>query len=235
MLEWEDAQNECKKKYFNSELLDINEYDLNELINYLFKTNQLENFSKLHIKLISTQRQQHQRQDSIEQSSESTLNKKKLKLCKSQSVKEKGLYNNLLNKNKSLTDLDDSLIDDDLSTYLDYRKRENLKYTSIKITHEKIFLNDEDEIKSYDYCIEVNNKKKKLPFICKFESRSNLNQNDDDNDELSDFYPDTLRDYIQDPKMSYVMNSLLAIVNGLDKAHQIVINFFLLSLSFGCS
>jgi hypothetical protein len=227
LLEWEDAQSECKKKYFNSELLDTNEYDLNELINYLYKTNQLEHLSKIHIKIKSTQRHHQPDQDASEQSNEVNKKKLKLKLCQSQSVKEKALYNNLLHKNANLSELDDSLIDDDLATYLDYKKKENLKYTSIKISYENN-VNDEDEIKNYDHCIEVNSKKKKLAFICKFETRNKKNIDDDvsdDDDDMNDFYPDTLRDYIQDPKMSYVMNSLLAIVNGLDKAHQIVINF----------
>lgn len=38
-----------------------------------------------------------------------------------------------------------------------------------------------------------------------------------------DYYPDSLRNYQQDPKMSYVINALLAIAHGLAKIHQNVI------------
>jgi hypothetical protein len=69
--------------------------------------------------------------------------------------------------------------------------------------------------RDYSYCVDMRKSHTKLPFICKYKTLKN-------NKTSTDFYPDSLRNYQQDPKMSYVINSLYAIVHGLDKAHQIV-------------
>lgn len=56
-----------------------------------------------------------------------------------------------------------------------------------------------------DYCIEFNECGLQLPFICKVKADKNSNT-----------YQNSLNDYVQDPKMSYVINSFLAIYHGLD-------------------
>jgi hypothetical protein len=75
---------------------------------------------------------------------------------------------------------------------------------------------DKNQI-NYSYCIELKNYEKKLPFVCKYEGKFS---NKSKKYQLVDFYPDSLFNYQQDPKMSYVINSLLAVVHGLNRIHK---------------
>ena len=82
-----------------------------------------------------------------------------------------------------------------------------------------------NEEKPLIYCFKWKNCAKKLPFICKFDSssaKSNAKSHEDSIKLINydDFYPDTLRSYQQDPKMSFVINSLLAVAHGLDRVHK---------------
>ena len=64
-------------------------------------------------------------------------------------------------------------------------------------------------LNSTEYCIDLSKCDAHLPFICKIKA-----------DIKSNIYTHKLDDYLQDPKMSYVMNSFLAIAHGLDRAHK---------------
>jgi hypothetical protein len=66
-------------------------------------------------------------------------------------------------------------------------------------------------------CITINQCQKKLPFICK------LNSDQFKHGQI--FYKNSLSDYQQDPKMSYLMNSFLAVAHGLDSAQKNVLLF----------
>jgi hypothetical protein len=65
------------------------------------------------------------------------------------------------------------------------------------------------------FCLNSNDCKKELYFICNYDINKNI---DDKADSL--VYADTLQNYQQDPKMSYVMNSFLAVAFGLNRIHQ---------------
>ncbi|CAF0865551.1 unnamed protein product [Brachionus calyciflorus] len=61
------------------------------------------------------------------------------------------------------------------------------------------------------YCFQQNKCNDKLRVICELKYE-NINSE----------YADSLKNYEQDPKMSYVMNALLSIVYGLERIHKIV-------------
>lgn len=82
-----------------------------------------------------------------------------------------------------------------------------------------------------NYCLNVNDCRKEIYYLCKFEVKTlqkgginfdGLNENLEESNEAL-YYTDTLKDYQQDPKMSYVMNSFLAIAYGLNKIHEKVV------------
>ncbi len=67
----------------------------------------------------------------------------------------------------------------------------------------------------------INDCERELYYICNYDTTKKS-----DKDDIY-VYSDTLQDYQQDPKMSYVMNSFLAVAYGLDKIHQkVLIKFF---------
>ena len=82
-----------------------------------------------------------------------------------------------------------------------------------KIACPSVVVLEKDEM----YC--VNDCEQNINYICSYDT------NKKSSDYETSVYSDTLKDYQQDPKMSYVMNSFLAIAYGLDKIHQKVICF----------
>jgi hypothetical protein len=67
----------------------------------------------------------------------------------------------------------------------------------------------------------INDCERELYYICSYDSTKKSDKDD------TFVYSDTLQDYQQDPKMSYVMNSFLAVAYGLDRIHQkVLIKFF---------
>lgn len=131
----------------------------------------------------------------------------RLKLCKNLDVDYKGEF---------VTDFEASLADEDVITIFNSKIYQNPPHLSLEILG-NIEKNSEKNVnpepsKQINYCIELKTYEKKLPFICKLDLQ-NLKPE-------TVFYKNSLKNYQQDPKMSYVINSVLAIVNGLDKVHQ---------------
>ena len=122
----------------------------------------------------------------------------KLKLCKGADVAEKS------SNEMSISEFEASLADEDVITFFNSHIYQNPPFFSLEILREAN--------QTFSYCVELKTYEKKLPFVCKVDL--------DDAKSEKHFYTNSLKNYQQDPKMSYVMNSLLAIVNGLDKVHQ---------------
>lgn len=219
-MNWAEAQNECKQKYFDSNLLDLNKKkDLEEVFEYLENNEMVHHLNKMHVRIKI-------QQDSNEQiyeeytSSEQTLKLKNCRIGKSKNKRKKSEhqlfdhYHLDQHINESISDFEASLADEDVITFFNSKMNQNSQQCiSIFIT--KILndnLNTQQLKTNFSYCIELKNCHKKLPFICKIEVN--------ESNSLGDFYPDSLRNYQQDPKMSYVINSLLAVVYGLSRAHQ---------------
>ncbi len=74
-------------------------------------------------------------------------------------------------------------------------------------------------INSNKSCILMHECEANLPFICKLNLDQFRNKK---------FYKHNLHDYQQDPKMSYLMNSFLALIHGLDAAHRNVSTLYYL-------
>lgn len=198
-LNWLDAQNTCKEMYFNSDILDVNDKeDLLELIKYLLD-NRLSHYLKsLHIKINLPD---HDSTSYSEEMHNDYVENLKLKLCNSNNqntVSTSSMFHS------TLSEFEASLANENVVTFFIGKANSDLANISIKFSP-----------KDYSYCVDMRKLQTKLPFICKYKTLKN-------NKTSTDFYPDSLRNYQQDPKMSYVINSLYAIVHGLDKAHQIV-------------
>lgn len=151
-------------------------------------------------------------------SAEQTL---KLNNCKDPVLSQHRKANEHNNKifNDSISDFEASLGDEDVITFFNSKINQNFQCLSIVITknHQNP---DSSSNSNYSYCIELKNCNKKLPFVCKIEvNEPKVNSSKS----AVDFYPDSLRNYQQDPKMSYVMNSFLAVIYGLSRVHQNVI------------
>lgn len=122
-------------------------------------------------------------------------------------------------KNESFLNIINTLSDDDVITFFNSHLKPDRQCISIIITRVT------SGRTNFSYCVQFNNCYRKLPFICKFRhSTSSFSTNNLENKNTShrkiEFYPDTLRNYQQDPKMSYVINSLLAVVYGLDRIYK---------------
>jgi hypothetical protein len=172
-----------------------------------------------------------------ESSSEQTI---KLRYCKSISKDENKLnqYNFLEMASRATTtttttlesnervgrDYEASLTDENVVTFFDSKINQHLQCISILINNSSLGVD-----KKPVFCLKMKNCVRRLPFICKFESSSGRSEsssaNSDGSTEKIDFYPDTLRNYQQDPKMSFVINSFLAVAYGLDRVHQKVHKF----------
>ncbi len=214
-LNWKDAQDECKKQYEMSDLLDINDqHDFHLVLEHISTNPKSKIFKKIQakIKLINgfnnitnenTQKNEHYDGDYF---NEQNI---KLKLCKNLDIDY---------KQELPTDFETSigLGDEDVITFFNSKIYHNPTPVSIEIT--EIEESNDELKKNVNFCVEINNYEKKLPFICKLEAKNFKEKNL--------FYRNSLKNYQQDPKMSYVINSVLAIVNGLEKAHQSVINRF---------
>jgi hypothetical protein len=112
-----------------------------------------------------------------------------------------------------------SLTDENVVTFFDSKINQRLQCISILLANNSLGIG-----KRPVYCLKMKNCVKRLPFICKFESPVNKaltskTRTGGVGSEIK-FYPDTLRNYQQDPKMSFVINSFLAVVYGLDRVHQ---------------
>lgn len=135
----------------------------------------------------------------------------------------------LYSRNESIHDFMNTLSDDDVITFYNSHLKSDRQCISV-LNNQTLSLekskNRRDLFKSkFSYCVQFNTCYRRLPFICKFRhsppsfSSSNLEKSNRSHLK-AEFYPDTLRNYQQDPKMSYVINSLLAVSYGLDRIHQ---------------
>lgn len=80
------------------------------------------------------------------------------------------------------------------------------------------------DIFSKSHCFSYNNCEEQLYYICNYDKKLYGDTNANEKNQSSSYnYSDTLQDYQQDPKMSYVMNSFLAIAYALNRIHQTVI------------
>ena len=75
------------------------------------------------------------------------------------------------------------------------------------------------------HCLNYQDCKKEFYFICIYDLHNKNNEDVVEATNSNLVYTDTLQDYQQDPKMSYVMNSFLAIAHGLNKVHRKVFLF----------
>ncbi len=151
----------------------------------------------------------------------------KLRYCKSILKDEEKLnqYNLLELASRATTasveplgrDYEASLTDENVVTFFDSKINQNLQCLSILIANSSLGVG-----KKPVYCLKMKNCVRRLPFVCKLEPSSGqmVRSKANGGPEKADFYPDTLTNYQQDPKMSFVVNSLLAVAYGLDRVHQ---------------
>jgi hypothetical protein len=221
-----DAQAECKNKYFNSDLIDLNNNDeLLDLLEYIaLDPTKADYFLGMHTRIkFSTDSSETTNDGWLKSSTDEAYSGEeilKFKLCKkNQNKKRQNIFANeeyaYFAKNESFGDFEATLSDDDVITVFSSHTPK-FQCISILVTND---LNNEKRKNNFTYC-GINNCLRKLPFVCKFYSDVLDNQN---RTTQLDFYPDTLRNYEQDPKMSYVINSMLAIVYGLNNIQKKVI------------
>ncbi len=185
--------------YFNSDILDVNDKDdFIELVKYL-SDNQLRHFLKtIHIKIKLPDNDFTSYSNEMHNDNVENL---KLRLC---NLKNQNRFSANSTSHSTVNEFEAILANENVVTYFIGKANSDLSNISIHF-----FPND------YSFCVDMRKSQPKLPFICKYKTLKK-------NKTSTDFYPDSLRNYQQDPKMSYVINSLFAIVHGLDKAHQIV-------------
>lgn len=250
-LNWIDAQKECKLKYFNSNLLDLNNSDdVLNVLEYLALNGMTEHLLRMHMRIkipmestedYSSELDEKKSFNFVVSNGESGAQGQSLSLEQGQTrpgeepqtlklvhCKKFSNYSELrkrvdyeldeygyLIKNDSFSNFEDSLSDEDVITFFNSKINRHLQCVSILIMN-RLTGNQKN---NFSYCIQFNNCFKKLPFVCKFHP----DENKIANKSKLDFYPDTLRNYQQDPKMSYVINSFLTVVHGLDRIHKKVL------------
>jgi hypothetical protein len=206
-LNWKDAQDECKKQHTLSDLMDINDqYDFHQVLEHIATTSN-NRFKKIHTQMKlsngfnnNSNENQHkiEHYEGMNYFDEQNI---KLKLCKTSDIEYKSEFSN---------DFEASIADEDVITFFNSKIYHTPPYLSLEILENEE--SNEETKRMPNYCIEINNYEKKLPFVCKLEAKHFKSENS--------FYRNSLKNYQQDPKMSYVINSALAIVNGLDRVHQ---------------
>jgi hypothetical protein len=147
-------------------------------------------------------------------------------------------HNNNNNNNESFSTpngFEMALADEQVFTYFINKIDQNKQCLSIVISNVIV----ESGGNNFSYCIELSKCDDRLPFVCKFETNKTkdreqkiasvggvMSSSSKSGKKIIDssnfIFPDTLQGYIQDPKMSYVMNSFLALVHGLNRVHQAV-------------
>lgn len=200
-LNWQDAHKKCQNIYHDSDLVDLNNHqDLNELFKYLKKHNKFkEIFSKMHVRVdLKTGTEKSKNKDEFIFDQESLI----FRNCDSKNKR------NLFDQNYEISDFESSISSEDVITF--YNKK-------IYNDYQCIFIMVSIDNSKLNYCVQLKNCHLKLPFICKINTEKMRNRFS------GDFYPDSLHNYQQDPKMSYVINSLLAITHGLARVHNNVI------------
>lgn len=120
-------------------------------------------------------------------------------------------------KNTSYSSFMSVLSDDDVITFFNSEMVPQNQCISISISN--TISHSPERRNNFSFCIRFNCNRK-LPFVCKFRHSSSNKIEKANHSHRAEFYPDTLRNYQQDPKMSYVINALLAIAHGLDRIHQ---------------
>ena len=207
---------ECKDKYFHADLLDLNnKEELKKIFEYLANNAMTDFLRKVHVRIKLSSSQNEPTTESDEKrfqfdennSSENTL---KLKLCKPIKKTDDRI-------SESTNEFEASFSNEEVITFFNSKLQlTRPQCFSISIIN-NFLLNKKN---NFTYCIELKECNKNLPFICKYElNKTNYNYTKT----AMDVYPDTLQGYQQDPKMSYVINSFLAVVHGLEKAHKKVI------------
>nr|QVK45748.1 G protein-coupled receptor [Proales similis] len=198
-LSWQEAENKCKSVYHDAELLDAgDDHSLDLVLNYLSQRGLKEHLSRLHVKvkLNSILKKHKIRHTSDFDSIGDDAQGIRLRFCQPlEAIKDKHDPHFFA-----------ALSSSDTITYFISRTETDINNITLLMTSDERF---------GPYCIDLNGAQDRQPFICRFQtplaSRS---------DQPVEFYPDSLRNYQQDPKMSYVMNSMLAIAHGLNNAHR---------------
>lgn len=203
-----------------------NDGEVNEIINYLIENNMLDSYHEINVRIIVDSSGSSSIIGSLNISNSSNID--------SQSNQEfdEEIFNdeqtiNIPFCNSSEEYVSSGLTDGNLLTYYNRDISLRLKCPSMLISYNGKSNHHRHLIKKkrnvHSYCLKLNKCEntitKKLPFICKFES-SKLYNSKAYNRFVGDFYPDTLRNYQQDPKMSFVIYSLLAVAHGLDQVHK---------------
>lgn len=202
-MNWQDAHKRCENIYHDSDLVDLNNHqDLNELFSYINNHSEFkEIFLKMHVRVeVNTDSKKSNNNN------EYIFDKKSIFFRNCGSKKKR----NLFDQNYEISDFESSISSEDVVTFYNSKIYNN---------YQCIFMVSNNTSK-FDYCVKLKNCHLKLPFICKINTdkmRSRFS---------GDFYPDSLHNYQQDPKMSYVINSLLAITHGLARVHKNVIFIF---------
>ena len=120
----------------------------------------------------------------------------------------------------SVSDFLSSLSDPDVITFFNLRLKPDVQCISVHISNT---MTPKASGNNFSYCAQFKVCYTRLPYVCKLSPPSPANRSAAAL-QRQEFYPDTLRNYQQDPKMSYVINSLLAIAHGLNRVHQKVIH-----------
>jgi hypothetical protein len=210
---WQEANNECEsletgESEMKAELLEFkSKSDLDIILSHpLSPTSTLTSQLLIHIKMklfnmVTATRPNNNRftfnNNNNEDESHSPLN---IHMCQSSIP---------TNSSKNITNDDQNLITF-FNSELVFKHQDNQCYS--------IAIQNTTNKNSIKYCIQDDSCLKVLPFVCKIKKQSKRGSGD------YHFYPDSLKNYQQDPKMSYVINSFLAITYGLNKMHKRLCN-----------
>lgn len=222
-------------------MLDLNDHNsLQELFNYFKINNLTKHLNELHVKIKTSEylnisqyiaennldfiNSDEQQQQQLNNDFESLSSNIKIKVCRPYlHTKNRNSKRNVFHpKTNDFYDMITS--GENVVTFFNSKlNQQTSQYISILFTNETKknkyyeYVMDYHDKNNYQYCIELKNYEKKLPFVCKYEGKYS---NKSKKYQLVDFFPDSLYNYQQDPKMSYVINSLLAVVHGLNRIHK---------------
>ncbi|RNA13570.1 Metabotropic glutamate receptor 1 [Brachionus plicatilis] len=199
-LNWQDARKKCESKYHYSDLLDLNnQQDLKDLFNHIRNQSEIKKlFSRMHVRIELATNTGTEKSNIVNEynfDAESII----FRTC------GKTAKRNAFEQNYEMSDFESSISSEDVITFYNSKIYNNQQCISIIIS------NNSGE---FDYCVKFKNCHSKFPFVCKINTDKIVEKFS------GDYYPDSLHNYQQDPKMSYVINALLAVTHGLARIHK---------------
>lgn len=195
------------------------------VINYMINNQSISHLSEIHanlklepmVKSDSYTESSAEKYDQLVFNDENMSGEKTIKLKSCMHYLDNGMTAKNSEGNRDyINTYEASLTDENVITFFDSKINQKLKCLSI------VIYNTTDQ--RITYCLKFKNCTRKLPYVCEIQpgsgSSSNSKTDELDQSKADNFYPDTLRNYVQDPKMSFVINSLLAVTYGLDRVHK---------------